>query len=114
MGSHLTTKNFVMDLLQTHVSKSDPHNTMLLVNDELKQYALRNNVYGKTDVYTKEQINKLNKSFVKSDGTTPFLSPQSGVTPIIDQHLTTKRYVDNVMFKHEVSADPHGFLTILN
>ena len=114
MGSHLTTKNFVMDLLQTHVSKSDPHNTMLLVNDELKQYALKNNVYGKTDVYTKEQINKLNKSFVKSDGTTPFLSPQSGVTPIIDQHLTTKRYVDNVMFKHEVSADPHGFLTILN
>ena len=114
MGNHLTTKNFVMDLLQTHVSKSDPHNTMLLVNDELKQYALKNNVYGKTDVYTKEQINKLNKSFVKSDGTTPFLSPQSGVTPITDQHLTTKRYVDNVMFKHEVSADPHGFLTILN
>ena len=114
MGNHLTTKTFVMDLLQNHINKTDPHNVMSLVSEELKQYALKNQVPAKNDVYTKDQVNKTIKSLVKVDGTTPFLAPQSGVTPITDQHLATKRYVDNVIFKHDVNADPHGFLTILN
>ena len=112
--SDLTTKRYVNSLLDNHTKSTDPHNTMDLVKEELKQYVLKNNVYGKNDVYTKEQISKIIKPFVKTDGTTPFLAPQSGVTPITDQHLATKRYVDNVMFKHDVNADPHGFLTILN
>lgn len=112
--SDLTTKRYVNSLLDNHIKSTDPHNTMDLVKEELKQYVLKNNVYGKNDVYTKEQTNKIIKPFVKTDGTTPFLAPQSGVTPIIDQHLATKRYVDNVIFKHDVNADPHGFLTILN
>lgn len=114
MGNHLTTKTFVMDLLQNHINRTDPHNVMSLVSEELKQYALKNQVPAKNDVYTKDQVNKTIKSLVKADGTTPFLAPQSGVTPITDQHLATKRYVDNVIFKHDVNADPHGFLTILN
>lgn len=114
MGNHLTTKTFVMDSLQNHINKTDPHNVMSLVLEELKQYALKNQVPAKNDVYTKDQVNKTIKSLVKVDGTTPFLAPQSGVTPITDQHLATKRYVDNVIFKHDVNADPHGFLTILN
>ena len=112
--SDLTTKRYVNSLLDNHITSTDPHNTMDLVKEELKQYVLKNNVYGKNDVYTKEQTNKIIKPFVKTDGTTPFLAPQSGVTPITDQHLATKRYVDNVIFKHDVNADPHGFLTILN
>ena len=112
--SALTTKRYVNSLLDNHVKNIDPHNTMNLVKEELKQYTLKNNVYGKTDVYTKEQVDKAIKSFVKTDGSIPFIAPQSGVTPIADQHLATKRYVDNVIFKHDVNSDPHGFLTILN
>ena len=112
--SDLTTKRYVNSLLDNHITSTDPHNTMDLVKEELKQYVLKNNVYGKNDVYTKEQTNKIIKPFVKTEGTTPFLAPHSGVTPITDQHLATKRYVDNVIFKHDVNADPHGFLTILN
>jgi hypothetical protein len=57
---------------------------MELVKEELKAYALSSNVPTKTDVYTKEQADKIIKPFVKTDGTTPFLAPQSGVTPVID------------------------------
>ena len=112
--SDLTTKRYVINLLNAHEKKTDPHNTMELVKEELKQYALKNQVPVKTDVYNKGQIDKTVKALIRTDGTTPFVAPQSGVTPIIDQHLTTKRYVDNAIFKHNVDADPHGFLTILN
>lgn len=114
LDSHLTTKRFVNSLFDQHLKVTDPHNVMVLVNETLKQYPLAKDVCYKTDVFTKEYINKLIKSYVKTDGTTPFTAPQSGVNPIIDQHLATKRYVDNVIFKHDVSVDPHGFLTILN
>lgn len=114
LDNHLTTKKFVIDLLDNHLKVTDPHNVMKLVNEVLKQYPLAKDIYYKSDVYNKEYINKLVKAYVKADGTTPFTAPQSGVTPIADQHLTTKRYVDNVMFKHDVNVDPHGFLTILN
>lgn len=114
LDNHLTTKKFVNNLFDQHLKVTDPHNVMDLVNEVLKQYPLAKDVCYKTDVFTKEYINKLIKSYVKTDGTTPFTAPQSGVTPVIDQHLATKRYVDNVMFKHDVSVDPHGFLTILN
>lgn len=114
LDNHLTTKRFVNSLFDQHLKVTDPHNVMELVNEVLKQYPLSKDVCYKTDVFTKEYINKLIKSYVKTDGTTPFTAPQSGVTPVIDQHLATKRYVDNVMFKHDVSVDPHGFLTILN
>ena len=111
---HLTTKRFVEELLNTHLRKNDPHNIMSLVNETLRQYSLKTNVYTKSDVYTKAQIDKLNKNFIKNDGSVPFSAPQKGVAPTLDQHLTTKKYVDNAIFKHEVNVDPHGFLTILN
>lgn len=111
---HLTTKGYVEDLLDNHLRSNDPHNIMDQVREELTQYQLSGNVYTKTEVYNKEQIDKINKNFIKQDGTTPFLFPQEGVTPIRDQHLTTKRYVDNKIFEHLVDADPHDFISILN
>lgn len=114
LDNHLATKGSVIELINSHVKKVDPHNTMELVYETLKEYVLAKNVYPKSEVYTKEQVDKSIKSFVKTDGTTPFVAPQSGVSPIVDQHLTTKHYVDNKLFKHEVETDPHGFLTILN
>ena len=60
--SDLTTKRYVINLLNTHEKKTDPHNTMELVKEELKQYALKNQVPVKTDVYNKSQIDKTVKA----------------------------------------------------
>ena len=114
LDDHLATKGYVLSTQDSHLKKTDPHNVMGLVNETLKQYALAKNVYNKSEVYSKEAVDKLVKPYIKSDGTTPFTAPQSGVTPVIDQHLATKRYVDNVLFKHNVESDPHSFLSILN
>lgn len=112
--NHLTTKKYVLGLYENHLNRTDPHNVMDLVIEVLKQYTLKKDIYGKSELYTKSETNKLIKPFVKTDGTTPFVAPQGGVTPIADQHLTTKRYVDNLIFKHNIDTDPHGLLTILN
>lgn len=66
----------------------------------LKDTALAlENVYTKSKVYTKDEINVLNSQFVKTNGSTPFTKPQEGIDPILDRHLATKRYVDNI-FQH--------------
>ena len=56
-------------------------------------------IYTKSKLYSKDEINVLNSQFVKKNGTTPFIKPQEGIDPILDRHLATKRYVDNV-FNH--------------
>lgn len=48
------------------------------------------------------------------DGTTPFKRPQLGIDPKSDGHLTTKRYVDNLIQEHLYDIDPHGFISTLN
>lgn len=111
---HLTTKGYVENLLNTHLKKTDPHNVLKLVDEVLKQYALKSDVPYRNEIYTRAQIDKANKNFIKTDGTVSFTAPQKGVTPTLDQHLTTKKYVDNAIFKHSVEVDPHGLLTILN
>lgn len=111
---HLTTKKFVTDLLNAHVLKEDPHNTMTLVRNELQAYVEKNQVYLKRELYTKTEVDKLLKPYVINDGSTPFNRPQVGVTPILDNHLATKKYVDKTLYDHLVEADPHQFITILN
>lgn len=111
---HLTTKRFVVDLMNSHLAKTDPHNIIPLVEEILKVYVTADQIYKKAELYTKSQTDELVKNFVKKDGTTPFLKPQLGAAPLADGHLSTKKYVDDVMFKHLVDADPHGFVSLLN
>lgn len=111
---HLTTKRFVVNLLNSHLAKTDPHNILPLVQEILKVYVTADQIYRKAELYTRSQTDELIKNFVKKDGTTPFVKPQIGVTPVADGHLSTKKYVDDVMFKHLVDADPHGFISLLN
>ena len=111
---HLTTKRFVTALMDSHLAKTDPHNIIPLVEEILKVYVTTDQIYRKVELYTREQVDDLIKNFVRRDGTTAFLKPQLGVTPVADGHLSTKKYVDDVMFKHLVDADPHGFVTLLN
>ena len=111
---HLTTKKFVEDLLNHHLQVSDPHHIMDLVNEALLEYIKASQVYLKSEVYNKCEINDKLDEFVKYDGTVPFKRPQLGVDPKTDGHLTTKRYVDNLINEHLYDIDPHGFITTLN
>lgn len=47
---------------------------------------------------------------VKTDGSTPFILPQSGVDPQKSSHLTTKNYVDKLIKEHLNAEDPHNIL----
>lgn len=111
---HLVTKRFVENVLKEHLSKSDPHRILPEVENILQQYVKYSQVYLKEQLYTKDEINKQNKAYVKLDGTTPFTDTQSGVDPVLNSHLSTKRYVDQTMEKHLAAVDPHGFATLLN
>lgn len=115
--NHLTTKKFVTKLLKDHTKltgSEDPHKILPEVITLLQQYVKTSEIYSKSDLYIKKEIDNLLKSYVKKDGTTPFTIAQVGVDPTIDSHLATKRYVDKTLYAHLVDVDPHGFLSILN
>lgn len=111
---HLTTKRFVQKLINDHLSKEDPHNIVSKVEDILTNYVKLSQVYLKNQVYTTQEIDSKLGSFLRKDGTTPFIKPQMGVDPTLDSHLSTKRYVDQIMWKHLADIDPHGFISTLN
>lgn len=115
--SHLTTKKFVTRLLNEHtrlVGPDDPHQILPEVRTILEKYVKSSDIFTKSQLYTKQDVDNLLKAFLKKDGSTPFTIAQIGVDPTIDSHLTTKRYVDKTLYAHLVDVDPHGFLTILN
>lgn len=115
--SHLTTKKFVSKLLNEHtklVGSDDPHQILPEVQTILEKYVKSSDVFTKSQLYTKQDVDTMLKAFLKKDGSTPFTIAQIGVDPTIDSHLATKRYVDKTLYAHLVDVDPHGFLTILN
>lgn len=111
---HLTTKRFVQRLLNDHLLAEDPHKIIDKVQDILTNYVKLSQVYLKNQVYTTQEVDSKLSGFLKKDGTTPFVKPQLGVEPVIDSHLATKRYVDQVMWNHISDIDPHGFISLLN
>lgn len=114
LSYHLTTKNFVETLLNSHTTASDPHNIMSLVNEALTEYVKASQVYFRDEVYNKSETSKLFNGYIKDDGSVSFKRPQLGIDPTSDGHLTTKRYVDNLIQQHLVEVDPHGFISTLN
>ena len=115
--SHLTTKKFVTRLLNEHtrlVGSDDPHQILPEVRTILEKYVKSSDIFTKSQLYTKQDVDNLLKAFLKKDGSTLFTIAQIGVDPTIDSHLATKRYVDKTLYAHLVDVDPHGFLTILN
>lgn len=113
-NEHLTTKKFVSDLLTKHINSDDPHQILPQVSKILNDYIKSDKVYTKNDVYTKLEIDKNNKQYVTRDGEVPFIKPQKGVYPTQDSHISTKKYVDDIIRKHLTDVDPHGFISILN
>ena len=113
-AQHLTTKNYVDKLVRKHVNADDPHNILPEVAILLEKYVRITDVYVKSQLYTKQDIDNQAKDYIRKDGSTPFTKAQIGADPQIDSHLATKRYVDKSLYNHQVDVDPHGFLTILN
>ena len=113
-AQHLTTKNYVDKLVRKHVNADDPHNILPEVAILLEKYVRITDVYVKSQLYTKQDIDNQAKNDIRKDGSTPFTKAQIGADPQIDSHLATKRYVDKSLYNHQVDVDPHGFLTILN
>ena len=56
------------------------------------------------------QVVEMISLMVKTDGSTPFTLPQSGADPQTDSHLTTKKYVDQLLRDHLNTNDPHNIL----
>lgn len=106
---HLATKIYVDRLIQNCLKIADKAKILEQVANTLRDYVKQEDVYTKDEVYTKDQINSQNTNYVKIDGSTPFEKPQSGRTPQISSHLTTKGYVDSLLQAHKNDIDPHGF-----
>lgn len=81
--------------LINYIQTSDFETFRTSLTDQLR--TALNNVYNKTQVYSKTQIDNLNQQFVKTNGSTPFTKPQEGIDPQLSRHLATKRYVDNAV-----------------
>lgn len=111
---HLATKRFVTKILRDHINDDDPHRILPQVEDMLEQYVKQADVYFKTQLYTKNEIDNQSGKYIKKDGSTPFTKAQVGADPQSDSHLATKRYVDKVIYSHLVDVDPHGFVALLN
>lgn len=114
-SAHLTTKAYV-DFIKKNLQQLIESNSINIedVENSLNNYALKDKVYTKSEVYTKKEVNSLQSQFVKKDGSVSFTKPISGITPQINSHLSTKKYVDDVMTNHKTEIDPHGYTEILN
>lgn len=55
-------------------------------------------------------VRQMIQGFVKDDGSTPFTAPQTGVDPVQDFHLATKRFVTKILKDHTNVKDPHRIL----
>lgn len=87
------------------------------INSALIGYIKSSDVYNKGQLYTQDEVDTIvrnaTKGMVKTDGSTPFRSPQYGQDPQSSRHLTTRRYVDKLMNLHKSETDPHNINTIL-
>ena len=109
----LVTKYYVDKLIQDCLHYEDKENIIREVNTTLNNYTLKNSTYLKNDLYTKREVDSLDKQNVKRDGSIPFTAPQVGIYPQKSNHLTTKSYVDDQIRIHKNANDPHGYLADL-
>lgn len=73
----------IVDTINSHLAESDPHSIL-------------------------PKVEKWLEGYVKSDGTVGFQGPVSGKTPVSESDLTTKKYVDDALFRHTSDMeDPH-------
>lgn len=126
LRSHLATRGFVEDALETHKTEADPHNFIDILNKRLKKYALKGTVYDTTQTYSRKEINDiidklveaaveetlrlhtdsydphntLDKvkefGYIPSNGSVAFTAPQKGVDAVNPRDLVTLRQLRNL------------------
>lgn len=89
LESDTIAKQLIKDAFATHLNSDDPHGILPQVNSQLE-------------------------GMVKDDGSTPFKAPQTGVDPIAEFHLTTKRFVTSLLDSHLRTDDPHNIMDKVN
>lgn len=103
----LATKKYVDDSIVLHEKKDDPHGTLKEVKELLKSYATVEDTAMKSLTYTKDQVAMLIKDFIDVNASKGFLKPVLGKYPLLNDHLSTKRYVDDVFSLH-IQNDDHN------
>ena len=129
LDSHLSTKRYVDKTMLEHKMEIDPHNFLTTLNNRLSAYAKKQDIYDKTQTYSRTQldsiINKLinasvtngiqdykdyvasaikdiyDQHYVKQDGSVPFTSPQKGVEAVDANDLVTLSQLLNLNNKIE-------------
>ena len=129
LDSHLSTKRYVDKTMLEHKMEIDPHNFLTTLNNRLSAYAKKQEIYDKTQTYSRTQldsiINKLvnasvtngiqdykdyvasaikdiyDQHYVKQDGSVPFTSPQKGVEAVDANDLVTLSQLLNLNNKLE-------------
>lgn len=110
-------KRTLQNFLANH-SDIDAHRILPQVDDKLTNYVKSTDF--NASVYTKEEIKEQSEKYAKQASTNCFTGDNTftkavkGADPIIDSHLSTKRYVDKVIKDHINDIDPHSFISILN
>lgn len=131
LKDHLSTKSYVDDVMLEHNKVDDAHGLKTYITDKLEDYVTKELVYTKSETYTRKQIdvkiediatpvvqNLINNhllsddphgtlaavremSFIKSNGSVPFTSPQKGVNGVASNDLITKAQLDKVEKKFD-------------
>lgn len=135
IDSHLATKRYVDKVLYQHLVDIDPHGFIQILNSRLAGYAKANNVWDKTQTYSRSQVDAIVRSlvgsaaqevlndhlnqfdphhildevhkerFVKQDGSIPFRNPQKGVDAVDPQDLVTLHQVEEKVAEAEKKID---------
>lgn len=110
----LTTIKYILKKLGSYSTTSKIDQKLQEKLAILENYALLSDVYKRKELYRKDEISALLKSYAKVDGSNKFIAPQEGSYPKVRTHLSTKGYVDDIIKQHKNEIDPHGFNAILN
>lgn len=133
IDSHLSTKRYVDTQIYNHLVDIDPHGFITILNQRLGSYIKKKDVYDKTQTYSRTQIDNIiskiveesiiqsmqdyvdqmndkyeyirQQRYVKQDGSTPFLNPQSGVDAIEDSDLVTLRQINQKLKEQDVKIE---------
>lgn len=134
----LATKRYADDVFSKHNLESDPHGLREYVNTKLEQYALADDVYKKSETYSRPQVNavieglmcdvinrEINKHcieddphktwatvqeqhYVKRDGSVPFTAPQAGKPGVMDDDFIVRSQLKAVRKAIEERIDNIG------
>lgn len=131
VSSHISTKEYVDDVMSEHNLLSDPHGFKEYVSNAISNFLTSDDVYRKEETYSRVQINtKIEEmiepvvtsvirkhlleddphgtlatvkamNYVKNDGSVPFINPVQGVEGKNSKEFVTKSQLDKVEKKFD-------------